>query len=680
MERKVKAEAELEDVHSPQPMGSGKDVFGGLTVSWVTGYLKMEGCELRSTSTIGDLAQALAASDRTAMAVVDKDGRLLGLATVVDVMRAYVEGTPLEQHLADWLASAAARAPPQKLQRLLVQPSASLAEVAEKMVANAVAGDCACHHIVVQEDSGRFHGVVSSLDLVNGLCHYEMWRHHPLLQEDEAEPTLFVRHVMKQRDHIFTCTPKSTMKDAAKELLLTNQGSILILDDLGLSGIITQRDLVKAFAAGVSGSVTVDHWLYGQSPSVKDRIIDSGAKLVDAANLMTTRRLEHLVVCQPGETEVVGTLSSLDVLLRTRANTPLLRSMPLWLGPTVGEVLDSHHHLTHICPRGATLGEAAELLDNSGASSLIARIGAHGSNLGLLTENGLLRACVDGWSSKADVEDWMAATEFQHAAVPLHLQVPPSMPLTEAASLMLSAAEPGRTCHHLVVRALAGTWLGVFSALDIARAIQSLASELDIARTGATETPVGAIMKLEETMPKCRPTDSLGSALGTLDKFCQNAALVVDDAGEVLGLITPRCAIQAISIGFSMDRSVADWFAVRPAGEGPREVLINTPLKDAAAIMTAHVLHHLLVAEAPGARPVGVLSSLDLARGIVSANYHCPFLSLGWLQLFGASASFAQGPPSVALRATHKRRWSPTLEEGGDYSPLASCRRSRTEL
>mmetsp|Transcript_25205 Transcript_25205/g.84113 ORF Transcript_25205/g.84113 Transcript_25205/m.84113 type:complete len:680 (-) Transcript_25205:472-2511(-) len=676
-----KVEADIGQAPPPMSSASGMpDVFGGLTVGWVTGSLKMEGCELRASSTLLDLARALASTEHTALAVVGDAGdkTVRGLATVTDVMRAYFEGAPPERRLADWLAGGVARTPPQLLKRIILPPSASLAEVAETMVSNALAGDCACHHIVVQADDGQLHGVVSSLDLVRGLCHYESWRHHPLLSGEEASPTLRVGDVMKPRDRVFTCSPSTTMKDVAKELLLINQGSILVADDLGVSGVITQRDVVKAFADGVQSRTTIHHWLFGQVPSVNDRMIDIDEKLVRAANLMTTRKLEHLVVRQSKGSEVVGILSSLDLLLRTQAKDQVLRPMPPWSGPTIGEALARRQDLTDICPTGATLGHAASLLAGSGATSLIVQIGVDSSQLGLLTENGILRSFVDGWSSKADVEDFMVATDFQHAAVPSHLIVPSTMPLTEAASLMMSAAEPGRTCHHLVVRSVSGEWLGVFSALDVARAIQSLPSELDIARTGAAEITAAEIMKLEETVPKCKPMDSIGSALGALDRFCQNAALVVDN-GDVLGLITPRCAIQAMAKGYSPDCTVAEWLLTRRQGEGAREVSVGTPLMQVAAAMVAHSVHHLMVVDAPGKKPVGVLSSLDLARGIASVNYHCPFVSLAWLRLFGTPSTSSEGSLELVSKSTHKRRWSPDLTDE-DFSPLAGCRRSRTEV
>lgn len=50
-------------------------------------------------------------------------------------------------------------------------------------------------------------------------------------------------------------------------------------------------------------------------------------------------------------------------------------------------------------------------------------------------------------------------------------------------------------------------------------------------------------------------------------------------------------------------------------------------------------LHHLVVVDPATREPAGVLSSLDLARGVASIGCHCPFMSLGWLRSCKGAAS-----------------------------------------
>jgi len=672
MEGKVESEASCHPQIGPTPRPSGEDIFGGLTVGQVIGQGD-DSCKLRPRDALGDLAEALAACGRTAMAVMDEsDGnKVVGLVTSNDVMRAYFEGTSPGTRLSEWLASGSARAPLALLQRLAVHPSTPLTEVAEKMVANAVSGDCACHHVVVQEKSGRLDGVVSSHDLVRALCHHEMWKQHPGFPDifappdaEEATASMTVRDVMKHRERVFTCQPGETLKDALKVLLVTQQNSVLVVDQEGIYGFITPRDVVKAFADAVDSNVGIAAWLSERPASMENRMIASNSQVVDAAELMTSQGVDHLVVVHPGGKEAIGVLSSLDVVVHTRARTPLLRSMPLWEGPTIGESLTQHSYLTEIAPRGTTLSKVADTLATSGRTSVVVELSGEGLGLGLLTENDIMRAYIDGWARNYSIEGWMMATETQRAAV--HLQVPPSMPLTEAAALMLEAAEPGRTCHHLVVRSITGGWLGVFSALDIARAIHGLSSELEVARTGADQMTVGKAMKPSIYVPRCKPTDSIRHALGTLDIFGQNAVLVVGEEDDIQGLITPRCALRALAEGVPPDCSVSSWLKGRKESEGPREILLSAPLTEAAAMMTAHSLHHLLAVETLGGTVQGVISSLDLARGVASINYTCPFVTLRWLWLFGGPTSFSLQAPRSALRSTHKRPGSPlagTIDE-----------------
>jgi len=455
------------------------------------------------------------------------------------------------------------------------------------------------------------------------------------------------------------------MKDVLKVLLVTQQNSVLVVDEAGtrIFGFITPRDVVKAFADAVESDVKIEDWLRDRTPSA-DRTIMSDSRLDDAAAIMTNRKVDHLVVLHPERREVVGVVSSLEILLRTRADAPLLRSMPLWEGPSVAEVLVQNQSLTWTCPKGCTFGEAADVLTRSARTSTIVQIGDEGFRCGLLTENDIVRAYIEGRNRSDIVESWMVGAE------PSYWQALPSTPVTEAASLLLSAAEPHHTCHHLVVKDSLGEWLGVFSALDLARALNSLSSELDIAKTGVEETTVGMVMKLLEFLPRCEPTDTIRDALTVFDISGQNGVLVEDDE-KVHGLITPRCAIEALAREVPPSCTVAAWLLdSRRSQEAPREVLINTSLANAANIMVTHALHHLLVVEQPGGPPMGVLSSLDLARGIVSINYHCPFMSLSWLRHFVGPTSVAQEAADAEKETgKHKRPGSTVVGDAEASSP-----------
>lgn len=625
------------------------DVFGGLTVGQVLAP-GGPGCKLLLHYELGDVAESLAVSGQRAAAVSDDAGNLAGLLTENDIMRAFFEGASPDEPIRDWLMTGAARAPAPLLQRMTVWPSAPLAEVAERMVTNAAAGDCACHHVIVQEPDGKLCGVLSSHDLVTALCRPDIWDSDVLLPfRQDAGPAavkpaadLTVQDIMKPRNTVFTCPPTSTMKDVLKVLLMTQQNSALIVDEEGIYGIVTPRDAVRAFEDGVPNSIGIAEWLCRLPFNVSSRIIPSDARPVDAAARMTSLDINHLIVVLPNSMMAVGVLSSLDLVLFTQARAPLLRSVPLWAGPPVGNLVGQPWHHDLRCEEGATFAEVAQLLTSTGATSVMVALSGEGQKRSLLTENDVLRASMDGWPRDAAIQGWLQAQE-QRAKLPPHLLVSACVALTEAASWMLSASEPGRTCHHLVVQVADGEWRGIFSALDVARGLCGLCSELEVASTGADQTPVSAVMKPVATVPTCVPGDSLRDALVKLILSGQNAALVLDGDG-FHGVITPRCALEALAEDVPFDRSVAAWLRSRKTCEGPRAIVPGTRLLEAAKLMMDQCVHHLVVMQLGSSTPVGVLSSLDLVRGVASINYHCPFVSLGWLRL-------CKGPAACTLHA-----------------------------
>eukprot|EP00928_Gymnodinium_smaydae_P067416 TRINITY_DN5037_c0_g1_i1.p1 TRINITY_DN5037_c0_g1~~TRINITY_DN5037_c0_g1_i1.p1 ORF type:complete len:659 (+),score=80.47 TRINITY_DN5037_c0_g1_i1:73-2049(+) len=581
------------------------------------------GCSLgpRDALQLGDLAEAMASSKCTAMAVNDStSGKVVGLLTVNDIMRAFFEGASRQGLLHDWMATGWARAPSSLLGRLLVRPTASLASVAEKMVANANSGDCACHHVVVQDTDDRLYGVVSSHDLVHALCRSPSGA-------DQKTPDMMssvaVDSVMKPRDCVFTCPRSGTIADALKILLMTQQGSVVIISETGVDGFFTPRDAVVAFARGVARETCLANWLETQDISMDDRSISSNTSLADAAEIMNNLGIDHLAVMHNERKELVGVLSSLDVVLHTSAHAPILQAMYLPVGPTVGEVLSQHHrdhtHLASPLAQSLTLGAVAELLRSSGRTcAIVAPDDVENPEARLLTENDLVRAFVDGKRSDTVIEELFDTMQVQ---MPHPSQVSPSIPLTEAASLMVGVAEPGRECHYLVVRDVSGKYLGVFSALDVARAIHAVHSGLDIAKLGIEQTTIGMVMKQSSTLPTCSPTDSIVDAFNQLNTSGYNVVLVSEDE-NIIGLVSSTCVLQALQEDIPHDMQVSEFLTRRTVAQ--REILIGRPLVEAAAHMSANSLHHLLVMDRMtdgSTSVVGVLSAFDLVRSVVWSNY-----------------------------------------------------------
>eukprot|EP00929_Paragymnodinium_shiwhaense_P121051 TRINITY_DN9316_c0_g1_i1.p1 TRINITY_DN9316_c0_g1~~TRINITY_DN9316_c0_g1_i1.p1 ORF type:complete len:676 (-),score=171.82 TRINITY_DN9316_c0_g1_i1:267-2294(-) len=630
-------------------------VFGDLTVGEVVGQGDV-GCKVRMHYQLADVASAFKASGRTAAVVADKEGQELeGLLTENDVLRAYFQGATPEDRVSDWLEQQAARAPMPKLGRLTVDPATKLEDVANQMVENALHGDCACHHVVVKDEDDNVSAVLSSYDMVKALCRPEilkLLRHggHPstdtfdpsLVAEDTQAAAarelvhLTVEDVMKPREWVVTCPPYQRMRDAVKLLLMTQQNSVLIVDPSGVQGIITPRDVVSAFIDNVPNGTEIAEWLRTNQPGgISERTISADSRLVEAAATLSQKHFHHLVVVRPGTEEAVGIISDLDIVQCNTPHAPMLRR-PAAAGPYISEVMEQSWHRKEIFEAGATFREIAHrLAKNSGTSALLAM--REGGNLTLVTETDLLMAFLAQFSADSPMEDWLAQGE-EKPTVPLHLVLPPAAPLADAASMMLAACSEARhPVHHLVVQEDAnGECMGVLSALDIAKGITIMSTELDLARMGADSTTVAMVMKPINIIPKCNQNDSIREALQSMVASGQHAALVVDESGLPCldGIITPRCVTQALASEMSQETTVAGWLRTRWTGhEGPREVPPTMKLYDAALLMSKHNLHHLVVANRPYVTtPVGIISSLDLVRGVASINIRSPFTSLAWLR------------------------------------------------
>eukprot|EP00929_Paragymnodinium_shiwhaense_P070664 TRINITY_DN357_c0_g1_i2.p1 TRINITY_DN357_c0_g1~~TRINITY_DN357_c0_g1_i2.p1 ORF type:complete len:690 (+),score=168.29 TRINITY_DN357_c0_g1_i2:242-2071(+) len=592
----------------------------------------------------------MAASGRTAAAVVDMLGNLVALVTENDVMRFYWEGASPKEFLSDWLNEHGdeARASEFKLNRLTVAPSTPLARVAEIMVNNAMAGDCACHHIIVADEEAKKYAVFSSLDLIEAICQANSGKTQASNVNLEGHATRTVSEVMKQGDAVITCSPTNTMKEVLKCLLMTQQNSALISDEQGIHGIVTPRDAIQAFADGVQNSVIIRDWLQANAANPKERIIESCKLITEAEAAMVNKKLQHLVVVDPGSLEAVGTVSAMDVALQTAfpQGAPCLRvTHPA--GPQIREVLDEAWHQNSVCAVGASLKEVASQMVCPKAASTSVTLEVKSPKISchilssekdkmkkhvLMTESDVMKAFLDNFSPDSAVENWLVA---KRDVLPAYVIVSASTMLSDAAAAMLRASARGRHCHHLVVRGPERQWTGVLSSLDIVRGLCKLCPPLDVARLGADATPVSAVMKPINSVPRCTGSDTLKSVLTKLVKSGQNAALVVDESGTpcIEGVITPRCAMQALASGIGQDATVAAWFRQRRGSDGPREVVPNLKLYDAALLMGKHGLHHLVVAKRPYCtHPIGVVSSLDIVRGISAIHTPTPFVSLEWLK------------------------------------------------
>lgn len=101
--------------------------------------------------------------------------------------------------------------------------------------------------------------------------------------------------------------PARTVKFAAEVMLKYDVGSLMVVDSFELVGIITEHDIVKAFAQGRKPDTEVRNVM-----TRKVIFIDPDATLEDAAKLMVKHKIKRLPVCR--DNKCVGIVSAMDLM------------------------------------------------------------------------------------------------------------------------------------------------------------------------------------------------------------------------------------------------------------------------------------------------------------------------------------------------------------------------------
>jgi signal-transduction protein with cAMP-binding, CBS, and nucleotidyltransferase domain len=107
-----------------------------------------------------------------------------------------------------------------------------------------------------------------------------------------------------------TMSFKNSVLDIAKKMLAENISSIAITDDEGeIIGILTERDMMKVIAnelppSGISAMSLMSF------PTVK---VKKKAPIEEAAKIMATRKLRHLIVEDTYGKDVVGIITVTDL-------------------------------------------------------------------------------------------------------------------------------------------------------------------------------------------------------------------------------------------------------------------------------------------------------------------------------------------------------------------------------
>ncbi|MDQ3851327.1 MAG: CBS domain-containing protein [Thermoproteota archaeon] len=122
---------------------------------------------------------------------------------------------------------------------------------------------------------------------------------------------------------------KNSVLDIAKKMLAENISSIPITDDEGeIIGILTERDMIKIIANELPpGGISAMSLMSFPTVRVKKK-----ARIEDAAKIMATQKLRHLIVEDTYGEEVVGIITVTDLAryLREKSRTGKLPASEAW--------------------------------------------------------------------------------------------------------------------------------------------------------------------------------------------------------------------------------------------------------------------------------------------------------------------------------------------------------------
>jgi CBS domain-containing protein len=112
------------------------------------------------------------------------------------------------------------------------------------------------------------------------------------------------RHMSK---NLLTAAADDRLADAARKMADRGVGAVVILEGGRLAGILTERDILKAVAAGATQDATV-----GERMTRHPETVESSETTDQAAALMIHGGFRHLPVVDEGE--VKGILSIRDLM------------------------------------------------------------------------------------------------------------------------------------------------------------------------------------------------------------------------------------------------------------------------------------------------------------------------------------------------------------------------------
>lgn len=137
---------------------------------------------------------------------------------------------------------------------------------------------------------------------------------------------MFVSDILSQKGGlVHTVTPGTSVGQISQQLSLRRIGSVLVMEDDAVAGIVSERDLVRAFASHGAAAMELEarHVMTREVVSC-----DPDDSIEQVMEMMTRGRFRHLPVVRHGE--LLGVVSIGDVvkarLEETRHETEALKA------------------------------------------------------------------------------------------------------------------------------------------------------------------------------------------------------------------------------------------------------------------------------------------------------------------------------------------------------------------
>jgi CBS domain-containing protein len=113
------------------------------------------------------------------------------------------------------------------------------------------------------------------------------------------------------RDHmsrdLLTVAPEETLSQVAQRMVDRDVGAVLVMRGAELAGILTERDVLRAVAAGIEDDTLVSDWMTSDPETM-----EPGDTTQHAAVLMIHGGFRHLPLVEGDD--VVGMLSIRDLM------------------------------------------------------------------------------------------------------------------------------------------------------------------------------------------------------------------------------------------------------------------------------------------------------------------------------------------------------------------------------